>query len=197
MIPLSIQTPNDGMNVFKALQSPHARHGFYIMLKVNEEMMNGKRFRDYDDQFFAVDEPADFNNYFAAYMVMCQAARLYDSGEYKKSIDTYNLLNLDKLQAYYRNSVKLDYLYYYTVHNPDYAKAKDIYAERGIKKYLNMPLPMVTRTLCAFEFFVNNDKQKAELLLENAREQADSYPNKGIRLMEKDYLSHLEKLMHA
>lgn len=197
LIPISIQVPNDGMNVVKALQSPQARHGFYVMMKVNEEMMNGKRFRDYDDSFFKVDVPANFNNYFVAYLVLCDAARLYDSGQYEKSIDTYGLLNLNKLQTYYRNSVMLDYLYFHTIHKPDYTKATEIYARRDMKKYLKMPLPTITRPLAAYEFFVNNDKEKAELLLKKAHEQTESFPNKGLRIMEKDYLNHLEHFMQT
>lgn len=194
LIPMTIQVPNDGMNVVKALQSPQGRHGLYMMMFVNDEMMDGKRFRDYDARFFTVSEPADLSNYFAAYILLCEAARLYDSGRYDACIETYNSLPLDKLPPYYKNSVNLDYLYHHCVHRPDYDKAKALYARRDMQKYLNAPLPMISRTLAAYEFFVNGDRERASEHMKKAKAQIDSFPSKGMRLMEKDYLDHLEQL---
>lgn len=195
LIPMTVQVPNDGMNVVKALQSPEARHGLYVMMLVNEQMMYGKRFRDYDDRFFTLPEHADLRNHFTAYILICDAARLYDGGEYDACIEKYDALNLDKLPAYFKNSVRLDYLYHYCVHRPDFDKARELYAQRGMKRYLEAPLPMITRTRAAYEFFVCGDREKAAESMKKAKVQAESFPNKGIQLMEQDYLDHLEILM--
>ncbi len=197
LIPMTIQVPNDGMNVMKALQSPEARHGLYIMMFVNEEMMNGKRFRDYDEQFFTLPAQANLRNHFTAYLLLCDAARLYDSGQYDACIEKYSILDLDKLPGYFKNSVRLDCLYHYCVHRPDYDKARELYAQRAMKKYLSAPLPMVSRTLAAYEFFVCGDREKAGESLKKAKVQIENFPNKGFQLMEQDYLDHLEKLMQA
>lgn len=195
LIPMTIQVPNDGMNVMKALQSPEARHGLYVMMLVNVEMMNGKRFRDYDERFFTLPENANLRNHFTAYILVCDAARLYDLAQYEACIEKYNALDLDKLPSYFRNSIRLDYLYHYCVHRPDYDKAREIYAQRGIKKYLEAPLPMITRVRAAYEFFVCGDREKAAESMKKTKIQIENFPNKGFQLMERDYLDHLEKLM--
>ena len=197
LIPMTIQAPNDGMNVIKALQSPEARHGLYIMMLVNDEMMDGKRFRDYDEPFFALSKQADLRNYFEAYILICEAARLYDCGQYDACIEMYDLLSLEKLPPYYRNSVRLDYLYHYIVHRPDHDKARALYAQRDMQKYLNAPLPMVSRTLAAYEFFVCGDREKSGEHLKKAKAQIDSFPNQGFQLMETDYLNHLARLIQT
>ena len=122
--PMTVQVPNDGMNVVKALQSPEARHGFYVMMLVNEQMMNGKRFRDYDERFFTLPEKANLRNHFTAYILICDAARLYDSGQFDACIEKYDALDLDKLPSYFKNSVRLDVLYHFCFHKPDYDKAR-------------------------------------------------------------------------
>lgn len=197
LIPLNLQIPNDGYNVLKALQSPDARHAFYAMLAVNDGTMNGKRFRDYDEQAFTVPDSAGLKNYLIAYMRLCEAARLYDNGLYDEAARVYGRLDLKLLPRYYRRSVHIDMIYHYCVHRPDFEKAARLYAGRGMKKYFNMPLPMVTRPLAAYEFFVNRNQGKAFELLQKAKAQADAYPNKGYRLMEKDYIRHLEELMRS
>ncbi len=197
LIPITVQIPNDGMNVVKALQSPQARHGLYVMMLVNDDMISGKRFRDYDERFFTVPDTADLRNYFAAYILLCDAARLYDCGLYEACIEKYNTLPLNELPPYYRNSVNLDYLYHYCVHRPDHDKARELYAQRDMKKYLNAPLPMVSRALTAYEFFVCGDREKAGEYLKKAKAQIDSFPSKGFQMMETDYLTHLEGLMQS
>lgn len=195
LIPMTIQAPNDGMNVVKALQSPEARHGFYVIMLANNEMVNGKRFRDFDGQLFALTENANPNNHFTAHMLLWDAARLYDNGLYDACIEKYDELDLNKLAPYFKHSVQLDYLYYHIVHRPDYEKAKVLYAQRGMKKYLEAPLPMCTRTHAAYQFFIAGNKSVAAELMQKAKAQIDSFPNKGFALMEKDYLDDLEQLM--
>ncbi len=197
LIPMTIQAPNDGMNVVKALQSPEARHAFYVIMQANNEMMNGKRFRDFDEKLFALPEQANLRNHFVANLLNWDAARLYDSGQYDACMEKYGDLDLDKLPPYFKHSVQLDYLYYYIVHSPDYDKARALYAQRKMKKYLEAPLPMCTRTHAAYQFFVVGNKSVGRELLQKAKVQIDSFPNKGLQLMEKDYLDQLERLMQA
>ena len=91
------------------------------------------RYRDYDGEAFFVEETADFDNYMVAFIVTCEAARLYDLGEYDKSAGQFNRLNIDKLPTLYKNTVKLELIYYYIVHRPDFEKAKKLYSDKKIK----------------------------------------------------------------
>jgi hypothetical protein len=198
LVPMNSYVPNDAMNIKKALQSEAAKRGFYIMLFVNSETTSGKRFRDFDSELFQVKEPADFDNYFAAYTAICEAARLYDTGEYDKSFEQYNRLNIEKLQGYYKSSVNLDLLYFYIVHKPDFEKAKKLYADKEMQTLLHKLgtiIPSCKRVRAAYEYFVNDDKEKGRRLLEEAKNEIENYPNSGYRIMEKDYCLDLELLL--
>lgn len=192
LIPMGFRLPNDGMNIVMALRSKEAKRGFYLMLFTNNEMARGKRYRDFEPELFSVVETADLTNYCVAYAVMCEAARLYDIGEYDESVKQYDRLNLDKLQPYYRSAIMLDILYYYILHKPDFDKARKIYTDKRIKPFLKMRSPGTTRVLSAYEYFVNADKKKAKRLLDRAKADTANFPNIGIRLMEQEYLAELE-----
>ena len=198
LIPLNFYVPNDGKNIKTALQSKEARRGFFLMFLTNSETATGKRYRDFDSEVFFVEETADFDNYMIAFIVMCEAARLYDMGEYDKSVEQYSRLNIDNLQTFYKNSIKLEILYYYIVHRPDFEKAKILYNDKQMKtllEELGQLIPSTPRVCAAYEYFVNGDKEKGESLLEKAKADIENYPNSGIRIMERDYYSHLEDLM--
>ena len=197
LIPINLIKPNDGMNILKASQSPFTRHAYYTLLKVTNDMTRGKRLRDYEETVLAVPESEDLSNYLVANAVNCEASRLIDKGMYDEAIAQFDRLDLNKLPSYYKNAFQLDYLYYYCVIAPDYGKAKQIYERPKMSKFLNIPLPSNTRTLAAYRFFVTGNKDTARDLVQKAKVQIDSYPIKGIRLMEKDYLDQLEKLMQA
>ena len=196
LVPINLYVPNDGKNVITALKSNEAKHGFFLALFLDCETAAGKRYSEIDEKLFSIKESSDFNNYFVAYILMSEAARLHDVGEYDKSAEHYSLLYTKKLQPYYRNCVILGLLYYYTVHNPDFEKAKELYSDKQMKTHFSMSYIVsgITRTLAAYEFFVNNDKEKGENLLEKARNEAENYPNIGIRIMELDYCEKLEKM---
>ena len=194
LVPMSSGVPNDGMNVMMALRSEDAKRGFFLMLFVNSEAAEGKRFKDFDDEIFSIKESANLKNYFVAYIVMLEAARLYDMGEYDESVKQCERLNLKKLPAFYRNSVNAEFLYYYTVHNPDFKKARKFYKKRGMRSFLKLRIPQVTRLLSAYEYFVRNNKEKGMLLLERAKNEIEAYPNSGYRTMEREYLQALEEM---
>jgi hypothetical protein len=195
MIPMVIDIPNDGMNVVAALKSKDAKHGLYLTFFVNSETMKGKRYSELDSELLNVSDTADFNNYLVAYIVILEAARLYDLGEYDKSIDCYGKLKNAKLPAYYSNAIKLNYLYYYTVHKPDFEKARELFRELSADKKLKKLLNTQTRILSAYEYIVNGDKNKGRELLQMAKNQLQNYPNKGARLMETDYCAKLEEIL--
>ena len=196
LVPLKYHyIPNDGMNVIEASKSDDGKRGFYLALFVTSETSAGKRLRDFGSELFALDESADTGNCFAAYIIICRAARHYDMGEYEKSAEALSRLDVNNLQPYYANTVRFELMYHYTVHSPDSAKAKKLYNAAHMKTHFKLSalLPGITRTLSAYEYFVNSDKEKGKELLEKARKEAEEYPNTGIRAMEAEYCNYLEE----
>ena len=191
LIPMDKQLPNDGMNGKMAAKSPLAKHGIYQMLRINELTTQGMTFREIPEEFFAIDGIVDYTNYLEVYLLICQSARYYDIGDYEKSIAVYEGINLDRLQAYYSKSIKMDYLNYYCLHNLNPQIAMQIRNDPKMKKNLGMPNPSISRVLAAYEFYINNDRERAVQLLEKARRELDAYPNKAIKIMEGEYLENL------
>lgn len=194
-IPMRSPLPNDAMNLLTALKSKQAKHGFYLMLYTYGELAKGKQFRELDKEIFSNEEKVDYDNYFIAYTVIRESYRLYDIGEFDASLEEYKKLNLNKLGAGYIINLKFQSLYYYTVHNQDFEKAKEIYFSEEIQKCIKISDPSVKRISAAYEFFVNKDVEKSNIFIKSASEEIKKITNKGVRLMEKRYLSDLEKIM--
>jgi len=190
----SLYVPNDCRNIMTALQSEEAKRGFFLGLYIYSETAEGKRLRDFDRELFLVEDSADFNNYFVSYIVTCEAGRLYDLGEYDKSAEQYSRLDPDMLQPYYANSVNISLLYHYTVHAPDFSKAAKYYHAGDMKTHFKLKalVPGIARTFAAYEYFVNDNKEKGKALLEEAKTEAENFPNAGFRAMEMDYCRELE-----
>lgn len=194
LIPIKPLT-NDGANIWEALKSKEAAYGMYMMFYINNEMMEGRRYRDFDEKLFKVSEDADLGNYMIAYLVMLKAARLEDLGQHDAFIELYNRLNIKKLPSLYRALIKADLLYYYTIYNQDFGKAREIYKDKKLRNLLKADMPTLMRVSAAYEFFVTDNKDKAAKLLAKAKNSVENLPNKGQRLMELEYIQKLEALM--
>lgn len=192
LVPMSMGgLPNDGMNILMALRSKAAKHGLYVMLWSNHQLMEGKRFSELDPAAFEIGEEVDRRNYLAAYPVFCQASYLYDVGRYAESIAVMDWPQVRKLPRYYRGSADLDALYFYCVHQRDAEKARAIYADKGVKKLLAAGAPTYMRIAAAYDFFILEDEAKGRAGAEKAMAALDTYENPGIVRMERDYLADL------
>jgi hypothetical protein len=195
LVPMCFRLPNDGYNALKASRSPDAKHGMYLMLRVNDEITSGKRYREYDEYAFGVSDTAKLSNCFVAYVIMCEAARFYDLGRYADSMRTLKRIPLDKIPRYYRNLICIEYIYDALVRNLDVERAKELYAQEGMKILFRMGTPSLFRVQSAYAFFAKNDKLEAEVFLAKAKKSLTTYENKGLCIMEADYIRELENLL--
>lgn len=85
-IPLDLGVPNDGKNIQILNKSREAREGFWDMLKVNELMTKGMRYKDLPEKY--LKEPEELNP-LTVYYPMYRSMALLEMGEYEK---TYTLL---------------------------------------------------------------------------------------------------------
>ena len=195
IIPLNLSGPNDGLNVLTAMKSPEAKHGLYVILHFNEKSTQGMRYRDFGPTLFSVSDTADLKNYLVANLVIYEASRLYDLGDYTGSLTTLKRLDPDRLPAYYGNAIRADLIYHYIIHEPDDAKARALCMVKGMGKFLKAGFPSANRIFTAIVFFLENNREGGRRMLKKTREYNKAYPNKGIRRMELDYLKVLEATM--
>jgi len=190
--------PVDGRNIYTALKSEDAKRGFHTMLYVNSEMAKGKRYSDFDPSLFSVEAGADTNNYFVAWLVMLDASRLQDLGEYEKSFLRYSSLNLNKLPGVYRNAIMLNQLYYHTIYRQDLVEAAAIFSDKKINTIVTQSKTVdYAWVIAAYEYFGLRNKQKALKTLARANKAAEVHPNRGERLVIKDELARVESLITA
>ena len=187
---------NDAVNVLETRKSKDAVRGFHLMLHINAELAEGKRYRDFSHDLFKLDSNADLNNFMTAYILLLEASRLEDLGEYEESFKILHKIDMYKLPNIYRYMIKLDIMYHYILYNPDFEKAAKIFENKDIQKILSTKHPGFMRISAAYEALVNKNFKKGEALLEKAKKIANKLPNKGQRLMETEYLYTLGALIH-
>lgn len=99
LIPLKILQQTDGYNRIRGFYATDKR-GMYIMLILDREVKNGKRYRDFDPDLLLVDLNEKINSFFVAFLVMVFAFYLADKGDHKAAIKELNRLDLKKLLIY-------------------------------------------------------------------------------------------------
>jgi hypothetical protein len=181
------------MNLWTALRSKDAAHALLMMLLVNSEISEGRRYGDYDEEDFSVSPSADRGNYLIAWLVMAQSERLYDHQRFDEGVAALESLPLNRLPGYYRSAVLADYLYYYTVLRPDEVRARELYAQKKLRNYLHLRLPGMTRTLAACAFFLDDNHDEGWNLLKRARVETAAFPNRGVAAAEQERLDDLER----
>jgi len=193
----------------KAEESSEAERGLYLHMLVQAETTQGKRYREYDNEIFRVSTNANLKNYFISRIVELEALRLYDLGKYDECIQEFERLNLEEVDPFDKRIAFETLLYIYIVHRPDFEKVKQLFPFDKMQSTVEHSFaPSAGRIMSAYEFFVNGDernvkrqgdersaRRKAKRLLKEAKSELEfHYPNKGLRMMENEYIENLEKM---
>ena len=168
--------PNDGANIREAHKSADAKHGFYLMLKLNADMAKGIRITDYDESVFAVREGADLSNYLVANIVTLRAAQLEAQGAYEQSYQEMLRLDLSLLPSFYEGVLILSLMFHELVYFGDESytqrarvridqKAKD----KSFQRLLLMNHPTFVILNAAKTGLLDNDTEKANNLIARTR----------------------------
>lgn len=70
IIPMTYGVQNDGMNLYRMLKNSSMRKIFYLQLKLNAEMSDGKRIQGYAPEVFVLPEDVDDTDMLAMYLQM-------------------------------------------------------------------------------------------------------------------------------
>ena len=178
--------PNDGKSIKEALKSSDARHGFYLMLKVNADMSKGKFVSDYDEQAFSVNAGADLSNFFVGYIIMLRSQQLEEQGAYEQSYQELLRLDAASLPPYYSGVVELGLMFHELVYFEEESfiqiarkrmeeKAKD----KLFQKILGIKHPAFLVFVAAKNGIIDGDEEKAREIIALARKLASSLQNPG------------------
>lgn len=70
LVPMTFGVQNDGKNLNNMLKSPTMRRIFYLQLKLNSEMSDGKRIQEYSPDLFVLPEDINDTDMLAMYLQM-------------------------------------------------------------------------------------------------------------------------------
>ena len=88
---------NDGSNIYAALSSEEAKRGLYFMFYLDAAHKNSEeRLRDFPEEAFKVKQGVKLNHHLIKYLILCEAVRLKDLGEYHLAIKELERLSLKK-----------------------------------------------------------------------------------------------------
>ena len=194
LIPIRSQG-NDGANIVGALKSTDGKRAFYLTLYINGQLMLGKRFSEIDEERIRHYGKMDPTNHLVGNLLMYEMEYLLETDLPEEALMIATQIDTAKFPAIHAQLFKLYQLLIYTAFLPDFDKARAIYKDKDLQAFLKLKLPSITVILVAYEFFVNNDRAKAEKLLVQAKKDIANLPNKGERLGLIDYLAEIEAAM--
>jgi len=186
---------NDGANIREALKSNDAARGLYTIFYVNAKLADGNTMQDFDDSLFEIEGNEKVKNYLEAYLLLYKTAKLEERGEYDALIECHNRIDITNLPNPVKYAVKADSLYYYSFYTPNHDKARELFADADVQKFLKTGLLGTARIAAAYAFFVEDNPAKAHTLLKQAKKITQSFPNKGQRLGEEATIQKLEEVI--
>ena len=186
---------NDGANIASALKSADGRRALYLTLYINGQLLKGKRLKELDEEIISVYGKLSLENHLVGNALMFEIEYLLETGQAEKALAIAQKINTDNFPVIHGHLFNLFQLLIYVSYLPDFDKARAIYEDEDFQGFLKMKLPSVSSVLPAYEFFVNNNYEKAEELLDQVKNDVANIPNKGERLSLMDYLEQLEEKM--
>ena len=157
---------NDAYNIVTLLKDKNAQKGFYSMLKINEYQSKDISFSKMPEQLFELEEGADLNNPFNAYILICKEYICMEKNQFEKAKEYIDILLSDRctLNGVHRNMIILDSLYIDILNN----KEVDISVaeNKKMKSFIRAMSsnPSVIRTQYAIARHQNDEKKQKKLL---------------------------------
>ena len=188
---------NDGYNIFQLEKDPIAKRGWYIQLKTNALLSEGKRMRDFPFEWFEIEKNADLSNPIVASLKIQQGNWYLDFGEFEKAKQCYEELiepNLH-LMDIYKKELECELLFLEIITTRNLEKIQRMY-HKQLKAYIKATKYYISRKRLMYAYYkiIEKDVQKAAKSLEEFEKVAKTYPNLGEIRMERDLLNVIDQI---
>ena len=179
-IPLRLGTvDNDGYNALSLGKSKDAMYGFWIQLKVNEQISKGVRLKDMPGEWFVVPEDEAMRNSMVATQGVFACNRMMDQKQFEEADQLMeHLMGIESgIIGLHRSMLICDRMYCELIgHNRREVLDSMLTKEqrqfmKSMKKY-----PSVLRTEYVYALLGTKDDAKAKVLLEQFEKTARTYP---------------------
>lgn len=185
---------NDGRNAMHLRKDQKNVRAFWIQLKVNEEMVKGRRLKDLPQEWF--EEIAPVDNILVGTQAAMRVEREMDAGRYEEArVLAEALLKSGREMGGYLtfiNKCNLAYLYL-TQETPDVARARGL-VDKGYLKVQRqmMKQPATLRTMYAYRLIAEKDQKGAEEAMVRFDLLARTYPIQSEIEMERELLARVD-----
>lgn len=200
-IPLRMgDVENDGRNILSLLRSKDARRAFWIQMKINEELVAGKRLKEMPEEWFVLPEESKAENSIVASIGVFAENRLMDSQMFQEAeVLALRLLRQKTgIMGIYRYFLRLDRLYLELIGQGRRELLDAIYTKE-LKSFAKTMknFPAVMRTMYAWELLGKEvpDRKKAEALRKNFEKIALTYPYAGDIESERALIHTVDRIL--
>lgn len=171
---------NDGYNALHLGQSRSAVRGFWIQLRINEQIGQGVRLKDMPEEWFAWPSTAELQNPLIAGNAVLTCNRDVDRLDFSAAAQhIQQLLDGDGDLAPLHRHVLLAERIYIALISGRIPEAQAAYEEKAFQKFLRGMLshPSVIRLQYAYALLAQHDEEAAQKQQERFEKVARSYPN--------------------
>ena len=179
-IPMRLGTvDNDGYNAWSLTRNQAAMRAFWIQLKVNEEISQGKRLQDMPDEWFDFPSDENLKNSMVAVIGVFACNRLMDQHRFNEAKSQMkHMLKIETgIVGLHQRMMICDLLYLELIgkNRPEicaryFSREQDKFM-RSMKNF-----PSIIRTQYAYALLANHDAKKAQLYRIHFNQAAKTYP---------------------
>ena len=187
-IPMKIGgMPNDGYNLYLMLKGKENKYAFFMQLKMNALMTQGKRLRDIPLKTIHLEGKQDFSNPLKVSMYLMEFNWYLDQLNFDKASTHLAAFepHAEHLPAVFKNELDCERLFLELIQEADPFRVKNLYTKE-LQKYIKVTtyLPNKKRLMMAYEAFHQKNHQQAMEYYNQLLKTAAMYPVKGEAEME-------------
>lgn len=187
-IPMKIGgMPNDGYNLYLMFQEEENKRAFFMQLKMNALMTQGKRLRDIPLKNIQLEGKKDFSNPLKVSIYLLEYNWYLDQLSFDEASIHLAAFepHAEHLPVVFKNELDCERLFFELIQEADPFIVKNLYTEE-LQKYIKMTtyLPNKKRLMMAYEAFHQKNHQQAMEYYNQLLKTAAMYPIKAEAEME-------------
>jgi len=200
-IPMKVQgMPNDGHNAMSLGKTPEALKAFWLQMKINEQIANGKRLKELPEEWFAMPSEEGMQNSLIATIAVFACNRLMDLGKYEEAaVEMERLVNKKSgMVGIHRHMLNADRLYCEMVGENRPEKIEELYTDE-LQKFLKTmkKSPSAYRVQFLYAKYVEKNEKAALAAWNNFERVAKTYPYPHEIEGEREMIAYAEEQLTA
>ncbi len=191
---------NDGKNALNLARDPEAARAFWIQLKANAEMAEGKRIREMPEEWFIMPSEEGMQNGITSSVGTLVCSRLMDEHRFAEAEERMAqiLSGENGIPGLSKALMVCDRMYAEMIAD----RRETVIAGMRTKEQLKImkamaKYPAVLRTEYAYALLMDQDREKAGKIRTQFEKMAASYPYPGEISSEKEYMEIADRAAEA